>query len=50
VGLDIVRQHLPAGSEAIEPLLTEEMGRRLLGRSAPAPTLPLDTRSRSYYQ
>jgi hypothetical protein len=45
LGLDIVRQHLPAGSEAVEPLLTEEMGRRLLGRSAPA--LNFDT-TRSY--
>jgi hypothetical protein len=50
LGLDLVRQHLPAGSEAIEPMLTEEMLTRLLGRSSPAPQMNLDTRSRSYYQ
>jgi hypothetical protein len=47
LGLNLVRQALPAGSEAVEPLLTEEMGRRLLGRSSPAPTPNFDT-TRSY--
>jgi hypothetical protein len=50
LGLDLVRQHLPAGSEAIEPMLTEEMLTRLLGRSSLAPTPNFDTRPRSYYQ
>jgi hypothetical protein len=50
LGLDLVRQHLPAGSQAIEPMLTEEMLTRLLGRSSLAPQMNLDTRSRSYYQ